>query len=108
MNNDCAKGFIWGSLLTAVAGAVAFFALSKDGKELTGKLKEEVRQKSLDLKDKFGRLRTVTKEDFEELVTILVDEYAKKKELNEETKNRISRFLKAKWSEIKEDIISEV
>ena len=79
--------FIGGLLVSAAA---AGFAMSKEGRECTKKLKENI-----------GKLRDVTKDDFDELVATLVDEYAKKKEINDDSKKKVVKALKSKWDEIK-------
>jgi gas vesicle protein len=105
MENKFTKGLILGGVL--MAAAVAIFATSKEGKELSKKLKEDVKQMSIHMKDNFGKLRDVSKEDFDELVTTLVDEYAKKKELGDESKKKIVNLLKSKWNEVKDGFANE-
>lgn len=104
MENKWTKGFILGGLIMATA-AVAF-GMSKEGKELTKKLKDDFKPMTKHLKENLGKLRDVTKEDFDELVTNLVDEYAKKKQIGDDSKNKIVKLLKSKWDEIKEEYVS--
>jgi Holliday junction resolvase RusA-like endonuclease len=105
MGHKFTKGFILGGLLMAAATVV--FAMSKEGRALTKKLKEDIKQLTTHLKENLGRLRDVTKEDFDELVTTLVDEYAAKKKISDDSKIKLVNILKSKWSEIKLEYASE-
>lgn len=105
MENKFTKGLILGVLLAAAA--VVGLAMSKEGRVCTKKLKEALNPMVKHLKENLDRLNDVTREDFDELVTSIVEEYAKKKEINNDSKKMLANALKSKWHEIKEEYINE-
>jgi gas vesicle protein len=101
MENKFTKGLFLGGLLTAAA--VVAFGMSKHGRECTKKIKEDLKPMAMNLKEKLEKLRDVAKEDFDELVAIIVEDYAKKKEIGNDSKMKIINALRSKWHEIKEE-----
>lgn len=105
MQNKFKKGLILGGLL-AVAAAVGF-AISKEGQELTEELQKDLKTLAKHLKKSLHELEDVTKENFDELVVTLVDQYTEKKELASDTKKALTHALQAKWHEMEEEYLSE-
>lgn len=99
MENKYTKGLILGGLLI-VAAAVAY-GMSKEGRRLTKKIKDDFKPMAAHFKKNLGKLRDITKDDFDELVTNLVEEYAEKKDISNDSKKKIVNVLKSKWREIK-------
>lgn len=98
MENKFKKGLILGSVL-AIGSAVGF-ALTKEGKELTKELQTDLKGLAKHLKKNLFHLEDVTKEHFDELVVSIVDEYAKKKKLAKETKQKLEAALQSMWQEM--------
>lgn len=105
MENIFKKGLILGGLLTAAA-AVGF-AMSKDGQELSEELQKDLKSLAKHLKKSLHKLKDVTKEGFNELVTNVVGEYAEKRELTNESKKSLMTALQAKWHEMEEEYLAE-
>lgn len=105
MQNKFKKGLILGGLL-AVAAALGF-AMSKEGQELTEELQKDLKALAKHLKKSLHKLEDVTKENFDELVVALVDQYAEKKELAIDAKKALTHALQAKWREMEEEYLSE-
>lgn len=101
MDNKFTKGLILGGLITAAF--VAGFGVSKEGRNLAKKLKKDLEPMAKRLKENLSKLHDVTKEDFDELVTKIVEEYAKRKEINSESKKTLVNALKSVWNDVKEE-----
>ena len=94
------KGIIFGGLL--VTATAIGFAMSKEGRQFAEKLKENIEPMEKNLKKNFGKLHEVAKDDFEELVNAMVDEYSKKNKISDDSKETLASALKSKWEDIKE------
>jgi hypothetical protein len=105
MENKFKKGLILGGLLMVVAAVAC--AMSKKGREFTEELKEDLEPMARHLSKNLKRLRNTAKDDFEELVTTLVEEYAKNKEMSIGLKNKLMNELKSKWYEIEEEYLNQ-
>ncbi len=105
MENTFKKGLILGGLLAAAA--TLGFAISKPGQELTEKLQKDLKALAKQLKKNLHQLQDVTKEKFDELVTTIVEEYAKQKKLAEASKKSLVAALQAKWHEMEKEYLSE-
>lgn len=101
MENKFRKGLILGGLL-AVAAAVGF-AMSEKGQELSEDLQKDLKTLAKQLKRKLHQLEDVTKENFDELVGTVVEEYAEKKELASDAKKALTTALQSKWHEMEEE-----
>ena len=105
MENKFKKGLILGGLLAA--GAVLGLAMTNQGKKLTEDLQGDLKNLAKKLKKNLSQLEDVTKDTFNELVTTVVDEYAKKKALATDAKNKLTTALQSKWREMEEEYTSE-
>lgn len=105
MENKFRKGLILGGLL-AVA-TVAGFAMTKEGQELTEDLQKDLKSLAKKLKKNLHKLEDVTKDNFNELVGTLVEEYAKKKELANDAKEKLITALQSKWHEMEEEYLDD-
>lgn len=105
MENKFKKGVILGGILAV--GAVVGFMMSKKGHELTEELQKDFKTLAKQLKKSLHQLEDVTKESFDELVTTVVEEYAKKKELASDAKKALIDALQAKWHEMEEEYLAE-
>lgn len=105
MENKFKKGLILGGLLAV--GAVVGIMMSKNGEQLTEELQKDFKALSKHLKKNLSKLEDVTKENFNELVTKVVDEYAEKKELVSDAKKSLTSALEDKWQEMEEEYLAE-
>lgn len=105
MDNKFKKGLILGGLLAA--GAAIGFAMTDKGQELTEDLQKDLKDLSKRLKKNLHNLEDVTKEKFDELVASVVEQYAKKKELAIDAKDKLVNALKAKWHEMEKEYLEE-
>lgn len=99
------KGIIIGGLL-ATAAALGY-AMSKEGRELTKELKEDLKPLVRRLKKNINKLQDVTKEELDGLVDSLVDEYAKKKEISDDSKRTLVQTLKSRWYDMDKEYSRE-
>ena len=105
MENKFRKGLILGGLLAAAA-AVGF-VMSEKGQELSEELQKDLKTLAKQLKRKLHQLEDVTKENFDELVSTVVEEYAEKKELAGDAKKALTTSLQSKWHEMEEEYLVE-
>lgn len=105
MENKFRKGLVLGGLL-AVAAAVGF-AMSEKGQELSEELQKDLKTIAKQLKRKLHQLEDVTKENFDELVSIVVEDYAEKKELASDAKKALTTAMQSKWHEMEEEYLVE-
>lgn len=105
MKNKFKKGLILGGLLAA--GAVIGFAMSKGGQKLTEKLQKDLKPLAKHLKINLHELQDITKESFNKLAAIVVEEYAKKKKLAINDKKSLITALQAKWQEMEEEYLAD-
>lgn len=105
MENKFKKGLILGGLL-AVAAAVGF-AMTKEGQELTEDLQKDLKTLAKQLKKNLNKLEDVTKDIFDESVTMVVEEYAKKKEMADDAKKSLITALQDKWHEMEQEYLTE-
>jgi gas vesicle protein len=104
MENVFRKGLILGSVLAAAA--VVGFAFTKEGQELGEEIKKDFKPLARYLKRRLSKLQNVTEEKYYELVDIVVEEYAKKKELAVDSKKMLTAALRAKWHEMEKEYLS--
>ncbi len=104
MENKFKKGLILGGLL-ATAAAIGF-TMTKDGKELSEDLQKDLRIMVKKLKKNLGGLGDVTKESFDDMVDTVVEEYAKKKALATNAKEKLITVLQSKWQDMEEEYLS--
>lgn len=105
MENKFKKGLILGGLLAV--GAAVGFAMTKEGRELTEDLQADLKTLAKHLKKNLHQLNGVTKENFDELVVTVVEEYSKKKELADDAKKALIHALRAKWHEMEIEYLAE-
>jgi len=105
MENKFKKGLILGGLLAV--GAAVGFAMTKEGHELSEELQKDLKTLAKHLKKNLHELEDVTKENFDELVTTVVEEYAKKKELASDVKKMLVTALQSMWNEMEEEYLAE-
>ncbi len=105
MKNTFKKGLILGGILAA--GAVIGLSFTHEGQELTEELKKDLKSLAKKLKKNLHQLEDVTKDNFDELVTKIVDEYAAKKELALDAKDSLIAALRSQWHQMEEEYLSE-
>lgn len=105
MENKFKKGLILGGLLAV--GAAIGFAMIKEGKELTEELQKDLKTLAKHLKKNLHQMEDVTKENFDDLVANVVEEYSKKKELASDAKKSLINTLQAKWHEMEKEYLAE-
>ena len=69
------KGLILGGLLAV--GAAIGFAMSDDGQKLSEDVQKDLKTLAKQLKKRLHTLEDITKENFDELVSSVVEEFAK-------------------------------
>lgn len=104
MENKFKKGLILGGLLAV--GAAVGFAMTKGGQELTEEMQKDFKALSKHLKKSLHKLEDVTKENFDDLVATVVEEYAKKKELADNAKKALIAALQAEWHEMEKEYLA--
>lgn len=95
------KGLILGGLLAGLA-AIGLVMTNK-GQELTEELQKDIKSLANHLKKNLHKLDDVTKDGFNDLVTTLVDEYAKKNKTTDDVKKILISNLQKKWHEMEEE-----
>lgn len=105
MENKFKKGLILGGLLAV--GAAIGFAMTKPGQELTEDLQKDLKTLAKHLKKGLHNLEDVTKESFDTLVTTVVEEYSKKKELADDAKKALVSALEEKWQEMEIEYLAK-
>lgn len=96
---------ILGGLL-AIATVVGF-VMSKEGQKLTEELQKHLKTLAKQVKKNLSKLEDVTKEHFDELVTTIVDEYDRNKQLGEEAKKTLTKALQQTWHEMEKEYLNE-
>lgn len=102
MENVFKKGLILGGLLAGLA-AIGL-AMTKEGQVLTEELQKDIKPLANHLKKNLHKLKDVTKEDFNDLVETIVDEYAKKNKTTDDVKKLLVSTLQKKWHEMEEEL----
>lgn len=98
MDNVFKKGLILGGILAA--GAAVWLIVSKHGVTLTSDLKNDLEKLAKNVSKNLHKLKDVTKEDFDDLVTKIVDEYAEKKDLAVGIKDEFISLLQSRWADM--------
>lgn len=104
MDNKFKKGLILGGLLTAI---VVGLTTTERGRKITEEFQKESKMLAGRMKKRLAELEDVTKENFEDLVDLIVNEYAEKKGLAADARDSIIISLKEKWREMEEEYISD-
>lgn len=98
MKNTFKKGLILGGILAL--GAAVGFMTTKSGQEMSEELQKDLKALSKKLRKQLYTLEDVTKEHFDELVSVLVDEFAKDHALAVNAKNQLLAALDETWIEM--------
>lgn len=99
------KGLILGGLLAV--GAAVGLAMSDEGQQLSEDVQKDLKTLAKQLKKRLHTLQDITEESFDELVSNVVDEFAKQNELAEEVKATLAKSLKAMWNEMEAVALAE-
>lgn len=105
MDNVFKKGLILGGILAA--GAAVWLVMSKHGVALTADLKKDLEKLAKNVSKNLHRLKDVTKEDFDDLVVKIVDEYAETKELAIGIKDEFVSLLQSRWNDMEAEYMSD-
>lgn len=103
MENKFKKGLILGGILAAVAAVGLVISKSHEGEELTDELQKDLKNVAKNLKKNLGHLQDVTKENFDELVANVVEEYVKDKGLAHSAQKALVHALEARWNEMEQE-----
>ena len=98
MENKFKKGLLLGGILAV--GAAVGFMMTKEGQEMSEELQKDLKKIAKHLKKDLSHLDDVTKENFNNLVVRIVNEYADKKDLLSHDKNALIAALEDKWHEM--------
>ena len=74
--------------------------MSKHGVALTADLKKDLEKLAKNVSKNLHKLKDVTKEDFDDLVTKIVDEYAETKDLAVGIKDEFISLLQSRWNDM--------
>lgn len=102
MENKFRKGLILGGILT-VATVLGVTMSSKEWKEISEDLNEDLKSIVNKLKKSLHKLEDVTKVDYYKLVETLVEDFSKTKEITKEAKDSLISALNNKWNEMEEE-----
>ncbi len=105
MKNAFKKGMLLGGILAAVAAAG--FARSKAGKEFGEDVQSDLKALAKRLKKDLQKMEDVTKDHFDQLAAIAVEEYGKTKEMAAETKDNLVEALKDQWAELEDAYLAD-
>lgn len=105
MDNKFKKGLLLGSILGAAA--LVSFSMTKKGEELSEDLQNGVKELTKKLKKQIAHFEDISKEKYEELVAAVTDEYATKKSLAVDAKDKLVNALKSAWAEMETAYRSE-
>ena len=101
MENKFKKGLILGGLL-AVGTAVGL-AISKERKGLVEESKKELKTLAKLVKNSLSELEDISKEKYDKLVTDVVEEYTKTKQMARDSKKALVHALKERWYEMENE-----
>lgn len=87
-----------------MGAALVWLNLSPKGKEMRDKMKEHLENLFAQLKESIKKLEGPTREMYDALVERAVEEYAAKKELAIEWKNKLVKELKRKWEDVEDEL----
>ncbi len=99
------KGLILGGLLAV--GAAVGLMMTDEGQQLSEDVKKDLQTLAKKLKKRLHTLEDITEESFNELVSTIVDEFAKQNEIAEDIKATLTKSLKAMWSEMEAVALAE-
>jgi gas vesicle protein len=102
MDNKFTKGLILGGLLTA--GAWIGLRSTKKGKQLTDDLQKDLIEITKELRKKLADFQDITKENFNEVVKAVVEQYGATKKLATDSKEVLVEALEEKWQDVEEDL----
>ena len=105
MDNVFKKGLILGGILAA--GAAVWLVMSKHGVALTADLKKDLEKLAKNVSKNLHRLKDVTKQDFDDLVVKIVDEYAETKDLAIGIKDEFVSLLQSRWNDMEAEYMSD-
>lgn len=97
MNSQLKKGLITGGI---VGGVLTGLFMSEKGKELRKEALTYAAELYKELEKKAEHLTELTQDKYNELVDMLVKEFAKKKEMAEDLKDQVVKRLKAQWEHL--------
>ncbi len=103
MENKFRKGLILGWILTIATVLGVTMSNSKEWKEISENLNEDLKSIVKSLKKSLHKLEDVTKVDYYKLVDTLVEEYSKTKEITKEAKDSLILALNNKWNEMEDE-----
>lgn len=101
MENTFKKGLILGGLLAA--GTAVGVAVSRRGQEDAEDLQGDVQLLTKTLQSRMHRLEDVTKYSFDGLVDAVIDEFASRRHLAAEIKDKLAHCLQATWCEFERE-----
>lgn len=99
------SGLLLGGLLAA--GVAVGLSMNKEGAKLTKELQEDLKALTKNLKKNLDSVQEVSKENFNEVVTKVVDEHASKLKLASSAKKKIVTALQGMWQEVEEEAVEQ-
>lgn len=90
--------------LLAVLAAVGF-SKSREGQQFTKELQKDLKTLAKHLKNDLRELEDVTKDVFDDLVAAVVENYAKDKQIANDTKNALVAALRTNWNKAEKEYL---
>jgi len=106
MGSKFKNGLLLGGLLAA--GVALGLSMNKEGTKLTKGLQEDLKILTKNLKKNLDSVHEVTKENFNEVVTKVVEEHASELKLAGAAKKKIVKALQGMWQEVEEGTMESV
>jgi gas vesicle protein len=92
--------------LLAVGAAVGLM-MTDEGQQLSEDVKKDLQTLAKKLKKRLHTLEDITEDSFNDLVSTIVDEFAKQNQIAEDVKATLTKSLKAMWSEMEAVALAE-
>lgn len=106
MENKFKKGLILGGLLS-IAAAVGIF-MNKEGSTLSKDLQQNLKDLAKHLKKNLHQLEDITKESYDALVADVIEEFAMKKIIANDSKKSLTSSLQAMWKEMEIEYLTGI
>lgn len=100
MENKFKKGLLLGGILTTIA--IIGLATTKSGEKLSEELQGDLKSLTKKVKGRLSDMEDITEEKYDELVTVVTDEYDKKRKWAGDAKKSLISALHEKWGEMEE------
>ena len=102
---NASKYLVGAGVAAAIAGGIiGFLTQTKKGKEIALNGKKHAADITKHIAMKAEKMKTLSKEKYEEIVDDIVAEYQKKKKLTKSAAEELSKELKKEWAQIRKEL----